>query len=281
MTVSELFNKGKDILKSNNIENHVNEARWIFEYVFDCKSDYIIFNSSAVCDSESISCFLEKINLRVSGIPVQYIIGEWDFYGESFYVGDGVLIPRPETELLIDYAVNYLIDKLNPVVLDLCSGTGCIGLTVARLFPQSTVYMIEKSDAAFYYLKKNSDRFRLDNVRLIHGDIFDGYQSFNIPAADLILSNPPYINSTEISSLQSEVLREPVTALDGGFDGLDFYRAIADKWLLNCTGSVAVECGEHQSQVIESLFSKHCSDIYSVLDFNDIKRVVIGRKDIK
>ncbi len=281
MTVIELFNKGKEFLKKKNIENYANESRWIFESVFECKSDYLFFHSSDICDAESVSEFLEKINKRVSGVPVQYIIGEWDFYGECFLVGDGVLIPRPETEILVDYAADFLKDKTNPVVFDLCSGSGCIGLTVARLFPQSTVFLIEKSDAAFNYLKKNKEKFGLPNAKIIKGDIFDGYEAFDIPDADLILSNPPYINTAEISSLQTEVLLEPAMALDGGYDGLDFYRAIADKWLKHCVGSVAVECGEGQAEAIEILFSKHCSDTDSVLDFNEIKRVVIGRKDKK
>ena len=98
---------------------------------------------------------------------------------------------------------------------------------------------------------------------------------------DLIVSNPPYINSEEIASLQSEVLREPAMALDGGADGLDFYKAICEKWLNHCNGAIAVECGEGQADDIRKLFSLQCSETDSVTDFNEIERVVIGRKDIK
>ncbi len=279
MTVIELFNHGKELLKQNNIENYANEARWIFEKVFECKSDYLIFYPHEICTSEKLSEFIDKINKRISGIPVQYVIGEWDFYGESFFVGNGVLIPRPETEILVDFALDYLNHKSEPVVIDLCSGSGCIGLTVARIIPDADVYLIEKSDEAFNYLKDNKNKFSLKNAKLIKGDIFDGYDFFNIPFPDLILSNPPYINSDDISSLQSEVLREPVMALDGGADGLDFYRAIADSWLINCRGAVAVECGEGQSEAIKSLFSKQFSDTYSIKDVYGIDRVIVGRKD--
>ena len=271
--------KVKIFSKKSNVDNYSNEARWIFESVFGCKSDYLILNAPEPVDKIKEIDFIKKINERASGIPVQYVIGEWDFYGESFYVGKGVLIPRPETELLIDFSADYLKNKLNPVIIDLCSGSGCIGLTVARLFPQSEVYLIEKSETAFSYLQKNKDKFALKNAIVIQGDIFDGFERFDIPNPDLILSNPPYINSDEIVSLQSEVLYEPVMALDGGKDGFDFYSAIADKWLKYCNGAVAVECGEGQADKIKSIFSEHCSEISSVFDFNEIERVIIGRKD--
>lgn len=278
MTVSELLRKGKDILKKADIENYSNEARWIFESVFDCSSDYLVFNSDNSADPEKSSAFIEKIQKRASDIPVQYVIGEWDFYAESFYVGEGVLIPRPETELLVYFAVEYLKHKSNPVIFDLCAGTGCIGLTVARLIPEARVYLVEKSELALQYLKKNKDKFSLDNAEIIQGDIFDGFEAFDFAKPDLILSNPPYINSCEIEGLQKEVLREPVMALDGGKDGLDFYKAIADKWL-SFTKAVAVECGEGQSEMIKEIFSAQCSEAYSITDFNGIERVVVGRKD--
>ncbi len=281
MTVRELFNHGKNILEENSVENFQNETRWIFESVFKCKSDYIIMHSSESADKNKSVEFLFKINQRASGVPVQYVIGEWDFYGETFCVGDGVLIPRPETEILVDFALDYLKGKTSSVVIDLCSGTGCIGLTVANLLKNANVYMIEKSDTAFSFLKKNKDKFLLKNATIIQGDIFDGFEKFDIPEPDLILSNPPYIISEEIASLQAEVLREPAMALDGGTDGLDFYKAICEKWLSHCKGAIAVECGEGQADDIRKLFSLQCSETYSVNDFNEIERVVIGRKDIR
>ncbi len=279
MTVKELLKIGIGILEKNNIDNFLNEARWIFEFVFECGSEFWLFHYDEVVDSEKSKSFLEKINIRASGTPVQYVIGEWDFYGETYFVGEGVLIPRPETELLVDFAFEFLSDKSHPIVFDLCSGSGCIGLSIARLIPDSRVYLIEKSEDAMRYLLKNKEKLLLSNVVIIHGDIFDGFGTFEIPEPDLILSNPPYINSDEIASLQSEVLKEPVMALDGGKDGLDFYRVIADKWLCYCGGAIAVECGEGQSKMVEQIFSMQCSDTHSVCDFNGIERVVIGRKD--
>ncbi len=278
MTVSELLRKGKNILAEADIDNFSNEARWIFEAVFECSSDYLIFHSDETADSAKADVFMKKIQERVSGVPVQYVIGEWDFYGETFCVGEGVLIPRPETELLVDFALEYLEFNPNPVIIDLCSGTGCIGLTVARFIPNSKVYLVEKSDLALKYLLKNKEKFSLQNAEVIHGDIFDGFASFDIPEPDLILSNPPYIISHEVETLQKEVLKEPVMAFDGGPDGYDFYKAISDKWLPFSDG-IAVECGEGQSQTIKEIFSVQCSETYSISDFNGIERVVVGRKD--
>lgn len=279
MTIKELLKLGTDILEKNQIDNYRNEARWIFESVFDYQKNYYVIHPDEIISYDKSEEYLEKINERASGIPVQYVIGEWDFYGETFFVGNGVLIPRPETELLVDFAIKFLEEKKNSVVIDLCSGSGCIGLSVAKLFPESKVFLIEKSDDAMKFLIKNKEKFSLCNATIIQGDIFSGFDSFEIPNPDLILSNPPYINSDEVMTLQSEVLKEPVMALDGGIDGLDFYRVIADKWLCNCNGAIAVECGEGQAEIIEQIFSTQCSDCYSVSDFNGIERVVIGRKD--
>ncbi len=279
MTVKELLKLGADILEKNHISNYTNEARWIFEAAFECERDYLIFHSEDVTDSDKTQLFLDKINKRASGIPVQYVIGEWDFYSETFFVGEGVLIPRPETELLVDFALEYLKNKKSPIVIDLCSGSGCVGLTVAKHIPDSRVWLVEKSEEAMKYLKKNKEKLMLSNVSVVQGDIFNGYDYFEIPKPDLILSNPPYIITDEIEYLQSEVLKEPIMALDGGMDGLDFYRAIADKWLSLCDCSIAVECGEGQSEQIKQIFSMHCSDTYTVSDFNGTERVVVGRKD--
>ena len=277
MTVSELFSKSVAILKNKEVANCENEARWIFESVFGGR-EILIFEPKAAADPQKEKLFLEKINERASGVPVQYVIGEWDFYGESFNVGKGVLIPRPETEMLVDFALEYLKDRKSPVIFDLCAGTGCIGLTVARLIPDSTVYLLEKSPEAFEYLVSNKERHSLENVHLLSGDLFSGFEFFDTPVPDVILSNPPYIESDVVPTLQSEVLLEPSMALDGGSDGLDFYRAIAEKWLPYCQGAVAVECGEGQTKAIGDLFRNYFDDISEKADFNGIGRIVCGRK---
>lgn len=276
MTFASLFDKGKEILKAAEVENFSNEVRWIFESAFNCSSHFLFFNSESEADEAKTNDFLKKINLRASGVPVQYVIGEWDFFGETFSVGEGVLIPRPETELLVEFALEYLKGKEKPVVIDLCAGSGCIGLSVAKNLHDSKVYLIEKSPEAFRYLSENKKRLGCGNAEIISGDIFGGFEAFGLPSPDLILSNPPYIETKEIETLQSEVHKEPLMALDGGEDGLIFYRAIATEWLPHCQGAIAVECGENQSDDIKNIFSEYCVNLKSVSDFNEIERVVCG-----
>lgn len=281
MNFSELFKLGSKILSDNGVEDYDFDAMCLIEHAFGFNRNQYFLNRKATVEEKEKEKFLSLINRRVNGEPLQYIIGKWGFMDGEFYVGDGVLIPRPDTEILVETAADYIGNNNVNTVFDLCAGSGCIGLTVARLVPHSRVFLIEKSDDAMKYLVSNKNKFNLKNVDIISGDIFNGFDSFQIPEPDLILSNPPYINSDEILSLQSEVLKEPVMALDGGIDGLDFYKAIADKWIKSCNSSIAVECGEGQAESIKKLFSFHCSEIFSISDFNGIERVVVGRKDIK
>ena len=138
------------------------------------------------------------------------------------------------------------------------------------------VYLLEKSDKAFAYLKANKEKLACSNAELICGDLFSGFNGVDLPKPDLILSNPPYIESAEVPLLQKEVLREPSMALDGGEDGYDFYRALASLWLPYCKGAIAIECGENQTEIIEKLFSEICAEVRSENDFNGIGRTVYG-----
>ncbi len=222
------------------------------------------------------------VKQRLKGEPLQYILGKWEFYGLDFFVGKGVLIPRPETELLIDIAIEFAKGKNNISCFDLCSGSGCIGITVAKLFNGSEVTVLEKSDDALKYLRKNKEHNSADNVTVIQGDLFDGVDLFAGKKCDILLSNPPYIRSEVISSLQREVLSEPEMALDGGIDGLDFYRAIAGKWFcaVKPDGMVAVEIGEEQGNDVSKIFSQYFKKVNVIRDFSGNDRVVTATDKI-
>lgn len=253
------------------------EALCIFEDLLSLsRSQILISNEEA--DSGQFETVKNVVERRKSGEPLQYILGKWDFYDMSFFVGEGVLIPRPETEMLVDFALEKLESIENPVVYDICAGTGCIGLTVANRIKNSQVFLFEKEEKAFRYLQKNKEKYSLSNVTLINCDIFD-YNFSDLPKADMILSNPPYIKSSEIKELQREVLSEPHTALDGGEDGLMFYRCILDKWISNLksSGYIAFECGENQSEDIISVINGKYSEKNVIFDFNDIDRIVTFR----
>jgi release factor glutamine methyltransferase len=155
MTVSELLAKGRDILKNAAVDNYINESRWILEDVFNCSREFLIFQADVEADAEKESEFLHKVIERASGMPVQYIIGAWDFYGESFNVGKGVLIPRPETEILVDFALDYLRGKKKPVIFDLCAGSGCIGISLAHYIKDANVTLVDISEGAINVINEN------------------------------------------------------------------------------------------------------------------------------
>ena len=279
MTISELEKLGSQKLRASGKENSDFDARCLLEFVLNLNPTQYLLNRSEEVDSVCAEKFLSLVERRSNGEPLQYILGKWEFMGLPFYVGEGVLIPRPETEMLVEYALDFLKDKKNPVVIDLCSGIGCIAISVAKHLPNAKVYAVEKSDLAFPYLKKNIWLNCVFNVSAVHGDIFDSTLLSDIKP-DLILSNPPYIRSPEIASLQSEVRNEPSMALDGGEDGLVFYREIANGWLdrLGTGGAIAVECGEDQTEDIIRMFSEKTQYAEAFNDLSGLPRMVTAIK---
>lgn len=279
MTISELEKLGSQKLRASGKENSDFDARCLLEFVLNLNPTQYLLNRSEEVDSVCAEKFLSLVERRSNGEPLQYILGKWEFMGLPFYVGEGVLIPRPETEMLVEYALDFLKDKKNPVVIDLCSGSGCIAISVAKHLPNAKVYAVEKSDLAFPYLKKNIWLNCVFNVSAVHGDIFDSTLLSDIKP-DLILSNPPYIRSPEIASLQSEVRNEPSMALDGGEDGLIFYREIANGWLdrLGTGGAIAVECAEDQTEDIIRMFSEKTQYAEAFNDLSGLPRTVTAIK---
>lgn len=281
MTVDGLYRQGAGLLERSGTADSGFDARCLLEYLMDINTSGFFLKRADTVSDELSRNYLELIERRLSGEPLQYILGKWEFMGYDFYVGRGVLIPRPETELLVETAEGFLKGKKKAVVFDLCSGSGCIAVSVARLFPEAEVYAVEKSREAFAFLKRNVELNGVENVRCIKADITDGSVLANV-RPDLILSNPPYIKTDEIPGLQQEVLSEPLSALDGGGDGLYFYRVLAEKWLgrINKGGTIAVECGEGQAEEISGLFANKFFTSETILDFNGIQRIVTAKENV-
>ncbi len=217
---------------------------------------------------------------RSEGRPLQYILGQWDFLSLTLRVGEGVLIPRPDTELLCEVAAEHLHGKTTPRVLDLCAGSGCVGLGLASLCPTAQVTEVELSDAALGYLKQNVSRYPQYAVTVRRGDILTDHAAFDGPY-DAILSNPPYIPTADLATLQREVQREPQMALDGDADGLTFYRAIAEHWCekLALDGFCAVEVGIDQAEDVAALFVAAGLENTAIYpDLAGIPRVVLARQ---
>ena len=214
---------------------------------------------------------------RLGGEPLQYLLGEWEFYSLPFRVGPGVLIPRADTEILVDTALELIRDKQRPEIIDLCSGSGCIAIALAKHLPQAVVTAVELSDQAFVYLSGN---IALNNsaVRAIHTNALEYTHEKKL---DLVASNPPYIPTNDIDGLQDEVLHEPRLALDGGNDGLDFYREIATKYYSQLApgGWFCLEVGFDQAAQVQQLLREQgCSSTATRRDLSGIERVVIAQK---
>lgn len=251
MTLSEAYNYGVYFLSANGVDEADFKSLCLCCHCAGIKNnEYEIHKNEDLIIMKKFADMLWQIK---SGEPLQYVIGRWDFYESEFHVGRGVLIPRPETEELTELVLDNAKRLCSPVVFDLCSGSGCIGISIAKALPSSTVYCVEKSEEALQYLLKNAES--ISNVKVVNSDI--NYPS-DIKNADIIVSNPPYIKSSDLSTLQSEVQFEPSMALDGGADGLDFYRIIAEKWNSNLkeNGMLFLEIGEDQGEAVYEILEK-------------------------
>ena len=210
-------------------------------------------------------------------------MGKWGFMEFEFFVGEGVLIPREDTstvvELCIDGMKEYGFE--NTKILDLCAGSGAISIALGKYVRGSSVTALELSEQAMKYLKKNIEHNYCENVIAEYGDVFKDNVKFPEKEFDVIISNPPYIITDEIKTLQKEVQFEPVLALDGGTDGYDFYRKIISDWsrCLKRGGLLVFELGENQFDTVKELMLKQGYDsIVEFYDIQNIKRGIRGRK---
>lgn len=219
----------------------------------------------------------EAAKQRAEGRPLQYILGEWDFLTLTLEVGEGVLIPRPDTELLCESAAELLKGSAAPCLLDLCAGSGCVGLGIASLCPGAEVTAVELSDQALAFLKRNCAHYPAFRVTPVQADVLRDSGRFRGPY-EAIVSNPPYIPAKDLPTLMREVRHEPRVALDGG-DGLKFYRAILGLWINKLTpgGFCAVEVGIGQAETVAAMMeAAGLQEIQIRRDYGGIERVVTG-----
>lgn len=216
----------------------------------------------------------------LTGEPLQYLLGEWEFFGLPFSVGEGVLIPRPDTETLVETGLSLLRGTLSPVIADLCAGSGCVGIALASQRPDATVYALERSEQAFGYLQTNIEKNRAQGVRPLLCDVLSPPA---LPLLDFVVSNPPYIPRHEMETLQPQVKHEPWMALFGGEDGYDFYRALPALYLphLKPGGAIAFEVGYNQAEQVSGLLAAAgYTGVGVEHDLSGIARVVYGRKPL-
>ncbi len=281
MTLNDVYRKGEEMLLNAHIPDADVDAAYLMEHFFGCDRARLIIHGDENADDAFTEKFFSAIEERKTGKPLQYIAGIWNFMGYDFYVGKGVLIPRDDTEILAEEVCSYLYGKKDVKAIDLCSGSGAIAVTLGKICPDCTVEALEYSKDALEYLKKNIALNDAKNVTAVYGDVTVCCGEYDDGIFDLIVSNPPYIESDEIDTLQQELQFEPRMALDGGQDGLYFYRIITEKWhsKLKCGGMLAFEVGERQSVPVSEILEKHGFEkIYTKKDLHGYNRIVCGIK---
>ena len=271
MVVSRLRSEVRKQLGENE-----HEADWIISHVTGMSQADFVLHPREITDEEMRE-IEDIITRRNSGEPLQYILGHTEFMGMTFKVNDLVLIPRQDTETLVESVVSK-IGKKKLSVLDIGTGSGCIGISIAKLCKNTDVTVLDYSDSILAVAKENADLNGV-NIKTLHCDILE-----EVPEGkyDVIVSNPPYIETDTIFSLDNIVSSyEPVEALDGGFDGLMFYRRIAEevaKDILNENGIIAFEIGYNQGEEVSDILREEdFSNVRVIKDSCDNDRVVVAR----
>jgi len=278
-------------LKGHGIETPEKEAEILLKHTLG--TDTVgIYRDNPELSQEQLDSLERILNRRLRHEPLQYILGYEEFLGLKILVGPGVLIPRPETEFMAEQAIKRLtVNGSRLTVLDLCTGSGCLALALARAFPDADVYGIDISEIAIEYAKKNAEINGIKNVTFLRGNLFEPIEKrFTVHGlrraqssrsrftADLIISNPPYIRTDDIKTLQPEIKYwEPLSALDGGVDGLDFYRKlipVATQFLKD-DGLIILELGYDQPSTVADVFkSSGYTEVEIIKDYAGIKRVI-------
>ena len=279
-TLESLLKKGTTILKDNGLEEAGLDAWLLLEYVTGkSRAYYFAYGEESVTESVA-ERYLELISRRAGHIPLQHLTHQAFFMGHEFYVDKNVLVPRQDTETLVESALECMKAVKNPYILDMCTGSGCIGITLAKKFPESRVLGVDVSEKALKVAQKNKHNLEADNIDFMLSDLFG--ELGNDITFNTIVSNPPYIPTKVIETLQDEVrLHDPLLALDGTEDGLMFYREITEKAreYLKTDGYLCYEIGAEQAaDVSEIMKQAGLRDITVVKDLAGLDRVVMGRK---
>ena len=277
MVINTLYRQMCGVMEENPNSDAVFEANQLIEFVLGKKRIELFGADISETDTQKL---LEYAQKRKEGYPLQYILGRWQFFDMDLYVGEGVLIPRQDTETVCEAAFEVIGKMENPKVVDLCSGSGCIALAVKKFCPHSTVTAVEKSDEAFAYLEKNTDYTQLD-VTAVKADIFEYDKVLEENSLDAIISNPPYIHPDVRATIQKEVSFEPDMALFAEEEGLLFYRYIAANYrkVLKKGGYLVFEYGFDQQVAVRNiLLQTGYNIIKEIVDLGGNARGVVAQK---
>ncbi len=280
ITYNNLYMDVRQLFRTSGIDAATLEARELVCYAAGKTREELMRDSRLYVPQNVEEKVRSLVQRHLAGEPVAYLIGEWEFYGLPLDISESVLIPRPDTEVLADEAISYLSTVDEPRVLDLCAGSGCVGLAVASQIKKAKVVLGELDEGALRICRQNIRRNGLSGQVVPFQMNALEKPPAHLGEFDCIVSNPPYIPSGDIAGLDVSVKDyEPHLALDGGEDGLDFYRAICENWrdVMHVGSRLYFEVGIGQADdVLRIMRSVGFGDIQIVADRNDISRVVFG-----
>lgn len=278
MTIYQAIKKGTINLKTNGIETPKIKARLLMQYILDKDRQYIIVHDKEQLLRSKEETYFKYINEISQGVPLQHITHLQEFMRLNFYVDENVLIPRPDTEVLVEEVIEIAKKNNYNKILDMCTGSGAIAVSLAKYLDNADITAVDISKKALKIAKKNAINNKVENkITFVESDLFE-----NLPEEkyDIIVSNPPYISKEVIKNLSKDVKKEPIIALDGGTDGLDFYRKIVDKAekYLKFKGFLCFEIGYDQKyDVIEILENNGCfQNIYGKKDLCENDRIIVA-----
>ncbi len=280
MNIEEILKKEINNLKQNNIENSTLKAKILLANILKVKKEYLLIHSEEQVKQEDKIKYENCIKELIKGKPLQYITNKQEFMGLNFYVDENVLIPQPDTEILVEKAIEIAETTQKNKILDMCTGSGCIAISLAKKINNAQITAVDISNSALNVANKNAINNNVENkIKFINSDMFNNIEE----KFDIIVSNPPYIETETINKLEIEVQNEPHVALDGGIDGLKFYKIIANNAFkyLNENGYLLLEIGYNQQNSITQLLQDigKYKNIETIKDLGGNYRVVIARKE--
>lgn len=279
MTIMDAIKKGMIELKNSNIESPKLKSRLLMQYVLKQTRQYIIVNDLNQISKEDEERYFVGISKLRAGVPLEHITHQREFMKLNFYINENVLIPRQDTEILVEEVINIAKRIKNPKILDLCTGSGAIAVSLAKYLTESEITATDISNKALEIAKKNAKINEVENrITFISSDLFTNISEEKY---DIIVSNPPYIKRNVIETLDEQVRKEPYMALDGGLDGLDFYRKIIKNSYeyLKYHGFLCLEIGFDQKiDVIELIENEEkFENTYSKKDLYNNDRIIVTR----
>ena len=279
MTIMDAIKKGMIELKNANLESPKLKARLLMQFLLNKPRQYVIVNDMQELETKTEKQYFQAIKLMREGVPLEHITHQKEFMKLNFFVDENVLIPRQDTEILVEEVIK-ISKRINAKkILDLCTGSGAIAVSLAKYIPESEITAIDISSNALKIAKKNAITNEVENqITFINSNMFENLSNEKF---DIIVSNPPYIKTEEIKELDAEVQKEPQIALDGGKDGLDFYRKIIKDGYqyLKYGGYICLEIGYDQKiDVIELIENEEkFENTYTKKDLYDNDRIIVTR----